>query len=169
LNRSQKAEEIKNLQQTFQDSELVVVTHYRGLTVDNMTNLRGKTREAGVTLKVSKNTLTRIAAKGTAFEAMVDMLSGPTALASSKDPIAAAKVTVEYAKTNDKLVIVGGCFNGQILTEAGVKALASMPSLDELRGKIVGMLQTPATRVATVLQAPASQLARVTQAHADKG
>lgn len=169
MNRSQKAEEIKNLQQTFQDSELVVVTHYRGLTVDNMTNLRGKTREAGVTLKVSKNTLTRIAAKGTAFEAMTDMLSGPTALASSKDPIAAAKVTVDYAKRNDKLVIVGGCINGQILTEAGVKALASLPSLDELRGRLVGMLQTPATRVATVLQAPASQLARVTQAYADKG
>lgn len=169
MNRSQKAEEIKNLQKTFQDNELVVVTQYRGMTVEDITNLRVKTREAGVSYKVSKNTLTRLATKGTSFECLGEMLKGPTAIAASKDPIAAAKVTVEFAKGNEKLIIVGGSYNGQILTEAGVRALASMPSLDELRGKIVGLLVAPATRVATVLQAPASQLARVTQAYATKG
>lgn len=169
MNRSQKAEEVKNLQTTFQDNELIVVTHYRGLTVEAVTDLRNKLRDGGVSYRVTKNTLARLAVKGTAYESITDLFSGPTAIAASKDPVAAAKISVEFAKTNDNLVIVGGSMNGKVLDEAGVKALASMPSLDELRAKIVGMLSTPATRMATVLQAPASQLARVTAAYSEKG
>lgn len=169
MNRSQKAEEVKNLQTTFQDNELIVVTHYRGLTVEAVTDLRNKLREGGVSYKVTKNTLARLAVKGTAYESITDLFSGPTAIAASKDPVAAAKISVEFAKSNDNLVIIGGSMYGKVLDEAGVKALASMPSLDELRSKIVGMLSTPATRMATVLQAPASQLARVTAAYSEKG
>jgi large subunit ribosomal protein L10 len=169
LNRSQKAEEVKNLQMTFQDSELVVVTHYRGLTVAEVTDLRNRLREGDVSYKVSKNTLARLAVKDTAYEGIADLFSGPTAIAASQDPIAAAKITVNYSKENEKLVIVGGSMNGKVLDVDAVKALAALPSLDELRAKLVGMLATPATRMATVLQAPATQLARVTSAHAEKG
>ncbi len=169
MNRAEKKAEIEFLNQTFQDNDLVVITHYRGLTVDQMTDLRVKARESGAQIKVTKNTLAKLAVKGTDYENLTDLFSGPTAVAVSKDPIAAAKVTVNFAKDNDDLVVIGGSYNNQFLDEAAVKALASMPSLEELRGKIVGMLAAPATRIATLAQAPASQVARVIGAYANKG
>lgn len=169
MNRAQKKAEIEFLNQTLQDNDLVVITHYRGLTVEQMTDLRVKARDCGAQIKVTKNTLAKLALKGTDYEGLNDLLSGPTAIAFSKDPIAAAKVTVEFAKDNDNLVVIGGSYGDKFLDEAAVKALASMPSLDELRGKIVRLLVTPATRIATLSQAPASQVARVISAHANNG
>ncbi len=161
MDRTEKEEVVASLKQTFEDSEIVVVTHYSGLTVADMTDLRGRMREAGASFKVAKNRLTRLALQGTKFEDLSDLMSGPTALAYSTDPVAAAKIAVNYSKDNEKLVILGGVFNGQSLDVDGVNTLAKLPSLDELRGKLVGMIQTPATRIAGVLQAPAGQVARV--------
>jgi large subunit ribosomal protein L10 len=118
---------------------------------------------------VVKNRLTRLALSGTDYEKIADMFKGPTAIAFSKDPVAAAKVAVDFAKTNDKLVLVGGALGSNVLNVDGVKALATLPSLDELRGRLVGMISTPATRIAGVLQAPAGQLARVLSAKAKQG
>jgi large subunit ribosomal protein L10 len=134
-----------------------------------MTDLRGRMREAGASFKVTKNRLTRLALQDTDFESLTELMTGPTALAYSTDPVAAAKTAVNYAKDNDKLVILGGVFNGQSLDVDGVKNLAKLPSLDELRGKLVAMIQTPATRIAGVLQAPAGQVARVIGAYGAKG
>lgn len=168
MDRTQKQDWVGALHGTFSDVSLVVVTHYSGLTVKEMTDLRTKMRAAGASFKVTKNRLTRLALAGTDYEGLTDIFTGPTAIAFSKDPVAAAKVAVEYAKTNDKLVILGGSLGSQALDVNGVKALASLPSLDELRAKLVGMLQTPATRIACVLQAPAGQMARVLRAKAEK-
>ncbi len=165
MDRTDKEEMVASLKQTFEDSELVVVTHYSGLTVSDMTDLRRRMREAGASFKVTKNRLTRLALQGTKFEDLSDLMSGPTALAYSTDPVAAAKIAVNYSKDNEKLVILGGVFNGQSLDVDGVNTLAKLPSLDELRGKLVGMIQTPATRIAGVLQAPAGQVARVIGAY----
>jgi len=165
VDRTDKEEMVASLKQTFEDSELVVVTHYSGLTVSDMTDLRRRMREAGASFKVTKNRLTRLALQGTKFEDLSDLMSGPTALAYSTDPVAAAKIAVNYSKDNEKLVILGGVFNGQSLDVDGVNTLAKLPSLDELRGKLVGMIQTPATRIAGVLQAPAGQVARVIGAY----
>lgn len=169
MDRTEKEEVVASLKQTFEDSEIVVVTHYSGLTVADMTDLRGRMREAGASFKVTKNRLTRLALQGTKFEDLSDLMSGPTALAYSTDPVAAAKIAVNYSKDNEKLVILGGVFNGQSLDVDGVNALAKLPSLDELRGKLVGMIQTPATRIAGVLQAPAGQVARVIGAYGQGG
>ncbi|KIM00015.1 LSU ribosomal protein L10p (P0) [Paramagnetospirillum magnetotacticum MS-1] len=146
----------------------MVVTHYMGLTVAEMTDLRGKMRAAGASFKVTKNRLTKLALVGTEFESIADLFVGPTAIAVSRDPVAAAKVIADYAKTNDKLKILGGSLGKLRLDVNGVKALATLPSLDELRAKLLGMISTPATRIAGVLQAPAGQLARVLKAKADK-
>lgn len=153
----------------FQDVSLVVVTRYKGLTVAEMTDLRGQMREAGAGFKVTKNRLTRLALAGTEFAGIGEMFTGPTAIAVSKDPVAAARVACGFAKKNDKLEIVGGALGKMVLDPAGVTALSKMPSLDELRGKLVGLLQAPATKVAGVVQAPAGQLARVFAAYADQG
>jgi len=153
----------------FGGAAMLVVTHYTGLTVKEMTQLRGKVREAGAKFKVTKNRLTRLALKDTKFEGLGDLLTGPTAIAYSDNPAAVAKVVVDFGKTNEKLVILGGAFDKQRLNADGIKALASLPSLNELRARIVGMIQTPATRIAGVLQAPAGQLARVVGAYAKKG
>ncbi|MBO34230.1 MAG: 50S ribosomal protein L10 [Rhodospirillaceae bacterium] len=169
MDRTEKEEVVASLKQTFEDSEIVVVTHYSGLTVADMTDLRGRMREAGASFKVTKNRLTRLALQGTKFEDLSDLMSGPTALAYSTDPVAAAKIAVNYSKDNEKLVILGGVFNGQSLDVDGVNTLAKLPSLDELRGKLVGMIQTPATRIAGVLQAPAGQVARVIGAYGQGG
>ncbi|MGE5548642.1 MAG: 50S ribosomal protein L10 [Solirubrobacterales bacterium] len=168
MDRNQKKEWVGSLHGTLGDASVVVVTHYMGLTVAQMTDLRSKMRAAGASFKVTKNRLTRLALAGTAYEGLADLFKGPTAIAFSKDPVAAAKVAVDYAKTNDKLVILGGSLDGKALGVDGVKALATLPSLDELRGRLVGMLQTPATRIAAVLQAPAGQMARVLRAKAEK-
>lgn len=149
------------MQALFGEVNLVVVTQQSGLTVAEVTNLRRQMRDAGASYKVCKNRLVRLALEGTKFESLQPLFTGPTAIASSDDPVAAAKVAVEFAKTNDKLVVIGGALGAEALDEAGVQALARLPSLDELRGKLIGVLQAPATKVAGVLQAPAGQLARV--------
>ncbi len=168
MDRSQKADAVAQLNAAFQDVGVVVVTRNLGLTVDQSTELRGKMREAGATYKVAKNRLTKLALKDTNYTGLDQFLTGPTALAWSSDPVAAAKAAVEFAKSNDKLEIVGGSMGTQVLDEAGVKALASMPSLDELRGKLVGLVNAPATKVAQVVNAPANKLARVFGAYAAK-
>ena len=168
MDRSQKAEAVAELNRTFNEVSVVVVTRNLGLTVAQSTELRNKMREAGASYRVAKNRLAKIALEGTAYTGLADLLTGPTALATSADPVAAAKVVSDFAKTNDKLEIVGGAMGQQLLDVNGVKALASLPSLDELRGKIVGLLQAPASKLAAITQAPASQLARVFKAYAEK-
>jgi large subunit ribosomal protein L10 len=169
VKRTEKEDMVASMHKTFGESTLMVVTHYSGLSVAEMTDLRGQMREAGASFKVTKNRLTRLALKGTKFESITDLFLGPTAVAYSADPVAAAKVVVEYGKRNEKLVVLGGALDDRILDVNGIKALASLPSLDALRAKLLGMLNTPATRIAGVLQAPAGQLARVVGAHAAKG
>jgi large subunit ribosomal protein L10 len=168
MDRAQKADTVAALNATFKEAGVVVVTRNLGLTVAHATALRVKMADAGASYKVAKNRLARIASHETAYAGISDMLTGPTALASSTDPVAAAKIIVEFAKTNDKLEIVGGCMGGEMLTVDGVKALATLPSLDELRAKIVGLVQAPATKLVQIIQAPAGQLARVFAAYADK-
>ena len=169
MDRARKEELVTDLNQSFGDAALVVVTQQSGMTVAESTDLRARMREAGAGYKVTKNRLAKLALAGTTYEPISDLFNGPTAIAYSADPVAAARVAVNYAKENDKLVVIGGAMGETLLDESAVKALADLPSLDELRGKIVGMLNTPATRVAGVLQAPAGQLARVLGAYANKG
>jgi large subunit ribosomal protein L10 len=168
MDRAQKTEFVAELKRTFSEVGVVVVTRNHGLTVAQSTALRGKMRDAGATYKVSKNKLAKIALDGTDYLSIGDMLTGPVGLASSIDPVAAAKVAVEFAKTNDKFEIVGGAMGATALDVAGVQALATLPSLDELRAKIVGLIVAPATKIATIAQAPAAQLARVLSAYAEK-
>jgi large subunit ribosomal protein L10 len=168
MNRSEKTDAVAVLNATFNESAVVVVTRNLGLTVAQSTDLRLKMRDAGASYKVAKNRLTKIALADTQYAGLSDLLTGPTALATSGDPVAAAKVAVEFAKTNDKLEIVGGAMGDTLLDVDGVKALASLPSLDALRAKLIGLIQAPATKVAQVLVAPAGQLARVFGAYAAK-
>jgi large subunit ribosomal protein L10 len=147
---------------------VVVITRNLGLTVAQSTDLRLKMRDAGAQFKVAKNRLAKIAIEGTKYGPIGDMLTGPTALATSTDPVAAAKVAVEFAKTNDRLEIVGGAMGDTLLDIEGVKALASLPSLDQLRGTLVGLIQAPATKLARIAIEPASMIARVTGAYAAK-
>ena len=168
MDRAEKAELVAELKSTFDTTQVVVVTRNRGLTVAQSTALRNRMREAGASYRVSKNKLARIALEGTSYTGLTDMLVGPTALSTSQDPVAPAKVIVEFARTNDKLEIVGGVMGGTLLDVAGVKALAELPSLDELRAKIVGLIVAPATKIARVVQAPAAQIARVLSAYAEK-
>ena len=168
MHRSQKEALVASLKQTFGEINLVVVTQQSGMTVGQASDLRRKMREAGASFKVTKNRLTRLALEGTRFEALTSLFTGPTAIAYSDDPVAAAKVCVEFAKKNEKLTIVGGALGAQMLDPDGIKALATLPSLDELRGKLVGLLQAPATKVAGMVQAPAAQLARVFAAYSAK-
>ena len=166
MDRSEKTQVVESLRDTLSEAAAVVVTQQSGLTVAEVTELRRRMRAAGAGFKVTKNRLARLAIAGTKFEGLGPMLTGPTAIALSTDPVAAAKVVVEYAKQNEKLKIVGGAFGSQILDIDGVKALATLPSIEELRGKIVGILQTPAARLVGVLQAPGGQVARVLAAYA---
>jgi large subunit ribosomal protein L10 len=166
VDRVQKEELVSSLNAVFGSANLVVVTRPVGLTVAESTDLRVRMRESGASYKVTKNRLTRLALKGTRFEPLSDLFTGPTAIAYSDDPIAAAKVAVKYADGNEKLEILGGGLFSDMLDPAGIKTLATLPSLDELRARLVGMISTPATRIAGVLQAPAGQLARVVQAYA---
>jgi len=168
VNREEKAELIQSLQSTLSEATTVVVAHQSGMTVAESTELRTKMREAGAGYKVTKNRLTKIALQGTKYEELTDLFSGPTAMGSSTDPVAAAKILVDFAKSNDKLTIVGGSLDGKTLDKAGVEALATMPSLDELRAKLVGLMTAPAAKIARVSQAPAGQLARVIKARADQ-
>ena len=166
MDRSQKQQIVANLHQIFANTTLVVVTHQVGLSVADATELRRKMGEAGATYRVVKNRLTKIALEDTAFAGLAELFAGPTAIAFSEDPVAAARVVVDYAKQHEGLRILGGALGDKMLDVDGVTALASLPSLDELRGKIVGLLNAPANKVAGVLQAPAGQVARVLGAYA---
>ncbi|WGF90713.1 50S ribosomal protein L10 [Marinivivus vitaminiproducens] len=166
--RAEKAKVIDDLHGVFSASEIVVVTHYKGLSVPEITDLRRQVRGAGASFNVTKNRLAKLAVEGTSFEPLRDLFVGPTAIACSSDPVAAAKVVVDFAKKNDKLVLVGGGFGGNILSPDQVRALSSLPSLDELRAKILSLLNTPASRLVGLLQAPGGQMARVLKAYAEK-
>ncbi len=168
MNRTEKAELIETLQSAFNESSTIVVAHQVGMTVAESGDLRRKMREAGAGFKVTKNRIAKLALKGTRFEDLDSMFTGPTAVGMSQDPVAAAKAIVDYAKGNKKITILGGSMDGKTLDQAGVEALAKMPSLDELRGKLVGLVQAPAAKMARVTQAPAGKLARVIQARADQ-
>ncbi|MEI6640574.1 MAG: 50S ribosomal protein L10 [Novosphingobium sp.] len=168
MDRSQKAESVAFLTEVFNEAGAVVITRNLGMTVAQSTALRIKVREAGASFKVAKNSLAKIAAKGTAYEGVIDLFTGPTGIAASADPVAAAKVVVDFAKTNDKLEIVGGAMGTVVLNADGIKALATMPSLDEMRAKLIGLVQAPATKIAQLTTAPAAKLARVFAAYAEK-
>jgi large subunit ribosomal protein L10 len=168
VNRGEKAALVETLKGVLSEASVVVVTHYSGLNVAEMSDLRRRIGEAGGSFRVTKNRIAKLALAGTPYDSIAALFEGPTAIATSSDPIAAPKVAVAFAKDNDKLVILGGAMGETVLDQAGVKALAELPSLDELRGKIVGLLQAPATKVAQVLSAPGGQLARVINAYASK-
>ena len=169
MDRSQKAKLVDTLHQALSDTTAVVVTHQNGMTVEEVTQLRRQMRAMGAGFRVTKNRLARRALAGTKFERLSPLFKGPTAIAFSRDPVAAAKVAVEFAAKNEKLEIVGGSLGETQLDAKGIKALATMPSLDQLRAKVLGMLNTPATRIAGVLQAPQGKLARVFAAYGKAG
>ncbi len=168
MDRTEKHAFVASLAAVFAETSMVVVTQNNGMTVADVTTLRRRMREAGATYKVAKNRLAVLALDGTRFDGIMPMLKGPTALAWAHDPVAVAKVAVEFARTNDKFVVLGGALGSQMLDASGVKALSELPSLDALRAKILGLLNAPATKIAGILQAPGGQLARVLAAYAKK-
>jgi len=168
VDRAAKAELVATLGEVFATTGVVVVAHYAGLTVADMQKLRREMKQAGGTVKVAKNRLAKIALEGTDVASIGSLLKGPTLLAYSSDPVAAPKVATDFAKANEKLVILGGAMGATALNPDGVKALASLPSLDELRGKLVGLIQAPSTKVAQIVNAPAGKLARVFGAYAKR-
>ncbi len=169
MDRAAKKEAVEELNGLFKATGVAVVAHYSGLTVAQMQKLRMQMKQAGASVQVAKNRLAKIALEGTDVVAIGSLLKGPTVIATSNDPVAAPKVAVEFAKANEKFVILGGSMGKTALNVDSVKALASLPSLDELRGKLVGLLVAPATKIAQLANAPAAKVARVIQAHASKG
>ena len=169
MDRLQKEALVTEMKGVFSEASVVVDAQYSGLTVAEMTDLRTKMHEAGATFKVTKNRLARLALDGTEYGSLSDKLKGPVGIAYSSDPVVAPKIASDFAKGNEKFIVMGGAMGSTELDADGVKSLASLPSLDELRGKLVGLLQAPATKVAAVVQAPASQLARVLSAKAEQG
>jgi large subunit ribosomal protein L10 len=168
VDRAAKQEQVAALNGAFKDTKVVVVAHYAGLTVAQLQTLRRQMKQAGATVKVAKNRLAKIALEGTDVASIAPLLKGPTLIAYSGDPVAAPKVANDFAKANEKFVILGGAMGKTALNPDAVKQLASLPSLDELRAKIVGLVQAPATKIAQLVNAPAGKLARVVQAYADK-
>jgi large subunit ribosomal protein L10 len=168
VDRAAKKEAVADLNGVFKTSNVVVVAHYAGLTVGQMQTLRKQARAAGASVKVAKNRLAKIALEGTDVASVAPLLKGPTVIAYSGDPIAAPKVATDFAKAHEKFVILGGAMGKTALNPDGVKALASLPSLDELRAKLVGLIQAPATKIAQLVNAPAAKVARVIQAYANK-
>jgi large subunit ribosomal protein L10 len=168
VDRAAKKELVTTLNGVFKGTNVVVVAHYSGLTVAQMQNLRKQMKLAGASVKVAKNRLAKIALEGTDAAVVIPLLTGPTVIAYSSDPVAAPKVANDFAKANEKFVILGGSMGKTALSVNDVKALAVLPSLDELRARIVGLIQAPATKIARVISAPGAQLARVVQAYADK-
>ena len=168
MDKGEKTAMVQSLNKVFASTSVVVVTHYSGLTVKEISDFRRKISAVGGSFKVAKNRLAKIALEGTQYAPLAKLLTGPTGIATSSDPVSAAKAVVTFAKDNQKLVILGGAMGSTVLDQAGVKALAELPSLDELRGKIVGLLQAPASKLARLMAAPGGQLARVIQAHASK-
>jgi len=169
VDRAGKEELVSDYNGIFENAGVIVVTHYSGLSVPDLDELRHQMADVGGTVKVTKNRLVKLALAGTPNESVSEFFSGPTAIAFSEDPVAAPKVAANFAKENDNLKIVGGIMDGTVLDAEGVKNLASLPSLDELRGQLVGLINAPATKIAGVLQAPAGQLARVMGAKAAEG
>lgn len=169
MDRAEKKELVASLQQVFSTTGVVVVCHYSGLTVAQMSTLRRQMRQAGASVKVAKNRLAKIALEGTDVSSIGPLLKGPTLIAYSGDPVAAPKVASDFAKANERLVILGGAMGKTALDPEGVKALATLPSLDELRAKLVGLVQAPATKIAQVVNAPAAKVARVFGAYAKTG
>lgn len=168
MDRAAKKEQVAALNEVFKASGVVVVAHYSGLTVAEMQKLRTQMKQVGAQVKVTKNRLTKIALDGTDVASIAPLMKGPTLIAYSGDPVAAPKVAIEFAKANEKFVVLGGAMGTTALNPDGVKALAALPSLDELRAKLVGLVQAPATKIAQIVNAPAGKLARVLQAYADK-
>ena len=169
MDRSQKEKLVQSLREIFENAALVVVTQQVGLTVAESTELRRRMREAGASYRVTKNRLVRLALDGTKFDGLEPFFAGPTAIAHSDDPVAAAKVAVEFAAGNDKLTVIAGALDGEVLELERIRELAKLPSLDEQRAMLIALFQTPATRIAGVLQAPAGQLARVMGAYGATG
>ncbi len=169
MDRAAKKEQVTALRGVFKDANVVVVAHYSGLTVAQLQTLRKQMKQAGASVKVAKNRLAKIALEGTDVASIGALMKGPTLIAYSNDPVAAPKVASDFAKANEKFVILGGAMGKTTLDLAGVKQLASLPSLDELRAKIVGLIQAPATKIAQLVNAPAAKVARVVQAYASKG
>ena len=168
MERAEKREVVSALHDAFANTGVVVVAHYAGLSVADMTKLRSDMREAGGQVKVAKNRLVKLALEGTDAKGIADLFKGPTCLAFSDDPITAPKVAVKFAKGNEKFVILGGTMGTTVLDAKAVSSLAELPSLDELRGKLIGLIQAPATKIARVLNEPAAQLARVFSAYGSK-
>jgi large subunit ribosomal protein L10 len=168
VDKGEKTAMVQSLNKVFASTSVVVVTHYSGLTVKEISDFRRKISAVGGSFKVAKNRLAKIALEGTQYAPLAKLLTGPTGIATSSDPVSAAKAVVTFAKDNQKLVILGGAMGSTVLDQAGVKALAELPSLDELRGKIVGLLQAPASKLARLMSTPGGQLARVIQAYASK-
>ena len=168
MDRTEKREFVASLATVFAETSFVLVAQNKGLTVADVSELRRRMRAAGATYKVAKNRLATLALEGTRFQGVAPLLKGPTAIAWSTDPVAVAKTAVEFAKTNDKFVVLGGALGTQNLDATGIKALAELPSLETLRAQLVGLIQTPATRIAGILQAPGGQVARVLSAYAKK-
>jgi large subunit ribosomal protein L10 len=168
VERTEKRDFVASLAGVFAETSFVLVAQNKGLTVADVSDLRRRMRAAGATYKVAKNRLATLALAGTRFQGISPLLKGPTALAWSKDPVAVAKTALEFAKANDKFVVLGGAIGNQTLDVAGVRALAELPSLETLRAQLVGLIQTPATRIAGILQAPGGQVARVLAAYAKK-
>jgi large subunit ribosomal protein L10 len=161
VDRAQKRELVERLNDQWKTSGVIVVAHYQGMTVAQMTDFRKRIKDAGGVVKVTKNLLAKLAVKGTDVESISDLLRGQTCVAYSQDPISAAKVSVRYARENERLVILGGAMGKTRLDSDGVKALADLPSLDELRGKLIGLLQAPAAKIARIVKEPGGMLARV--------
>lgn len=168
MTRTQKEQEVQQLNERFTNDESMVVTHYSGLTVEELTEFRAALRAEGASFKVTKNSLAKLALQGTKFEGASDMFTGPTGVASSPDPVSAAKVAKKFAKENDKLIIIGGAYGDKVLDVAGVEALAKMPSLDEVRATIAGLIMAPASKIASTLNAPGSKIAGAVKAAGEK-
>jgi len=164
VDRAAKKKLVATLNEVFKDTGVIVVAHYSGMTVAQMTEYRSRIKEAGGAVKVAKNRLAKIALKETPVEAITNLFSGPTCIAYSDDPVAAAKITVEFSKDNKQLVVLGGAMGATVLDIDAVKSLAALPSLDELRGKLVGLIQAPASKIARIVNEPGTQIARVLQA-----
>lgn len=169
MDRATKQKEIDTLNEAFSSAGIVIVAHYKGTTVADADKLRASVRKADAKIKVTKNRLTKLALEGTAYAQIADLFKGPTIVTIANEPVAVSKALTEFAKDRENFVILGGALGDRALKVGDIEALAKLPSLDELRAKLVGMLQTPATRIACILQAPGSQVARVISAHASKG
>ena len=169
MDRAQKREFVTEMHGVFENAGIIVLAHYSGLTVAQMNDLRGRMKDGGARLRVVKNRLAKLALAGTDVAGAVDLFQGPTVVAYSDDPVAAPKAAVAFAKQNEKLIVLGGAMGANVLDANEVKALAELPSLDELRAKLVSMISMPASRIARILSEPAGQVARVLGAHADQG